>query len=79
MWEVVAKINCFCDNNTREIILFCLQGIYYRMGDILARLHQWTEAEKFHKAALAVQSDHVPAHLSYGNMLARNVSEKNRP
>lgn len=49
------------------------------MGDILAQLHQWTEAEKFHKAALAVQSDHVPAHLSYGNMLARNVSAETPP
>lgn len=43
------------------------------MGDVLARLNQWTEAEKFHKAALSVQSDHVATQLSYGNMLARNV------
>lgn len=56
-----------------------IQGLYYRIGDTLARLHQWTEAEKFHKAALAVQSDHVATQLSYGNMLARNVSTEYLP
>lgn len=56
-----------------------VQGLYYRIGDTLARLHQWTEAEKFHKAALAVQSDHVATQLSYGNMLARNVSTEYLP
>lgn len=44
------------------------------MGDTLARLHQWSEAERFHQAALEVQPDHVATHVSYGTMLARNVS-----
>ncbi|XP_055683480.1 protein O-mannosyl-transferase TMTC2-like [Lutzomyia longipalpis] len=50
------------------------QSIYHRLGDTLARLHQWTEAERFHRAALEAQPDHVAAHLSYGSMLARNTS-----
>lgn len=53
---------------------FLFQGIYHRLGDTLARLNQWTEAERFHRAALDAQPDHVPAHLSYGTMLAQNVS-----
>lgn len=38
-------------------------------------MNQWSEAERFHQAALEVQPDHVATHVSYGTMLARNVSE----
>lgn len=50
-----------------------LQSIYHRLGDTLARMNQWSEAERFHQAALEVQPDHVATHVSYGTMLARNV------
>ncbi|XP_055542492.1 protein O-mannosyl-transferase TMTC2 [Wyeomyia smithii] len=50
------------------------QGIYHRLGEVFARLNQWTEAERFQRAALEAQPDHVAAHLSYGSMLARNSS-----
>lgn len=36
-------------------------------------MNQWSEAERFHQAALEVQPDHVATHVSYGTMLARNV------
>lgn len=36
-------------------------------------MNQWSEAERFHRAALEVQPDHVATHVSYGTMLARNV------
>lgn len=52
-----------------------LQSIYHRLGDTLARMNQWSEAERFHQAALEVQPDHVATHISYGTMLARNVSQ----
>lgn len=51
-----------------------MQSIYYRLGDTLARMDQWSEAEYFHQAALEAQPDHVATHVSYGTMLARNVS-----
>lgn len=54
-----------------EFIFF--QAIYHRLGDTLSKLNQWTEAERFHQAALEVQPDHVATHVSYGTMLARNV------
>lgn len=60
-----------CDSNLSNA---AKQGIYHRLGDTLARLHQWPEAERFHQAALEVQPDHVATHVSYGTMLARNVS-----
>lgn len=50
-----------------------LQSIYHRLGDTLARMNQWSEAERFHQAALEVQPDHVATHVSYGTMLGRNV------
>lgn len=53
--------------------LSLLQAIYHRLGDILARLQKWSEAERFHQAALKVEPDHVATHVSYGTMLARNV------
>ncbi|CAI6344927.1 unnamed protein product [Macrosiphum euphorbiae] len=43
-------------------------------GDALAQLNRHREAEMWHKAALEVGPDHVPAHLSYGKWLAKNVS-----
>lgn len=52
---------------------FITQTIYHRLGDTLAKLNQWSEAERFHQAALEVQPDHVATHVSYGTMLARNV------
>lgn len=39
-------------------------------------MNQWSEAERFHQAALEVQPDHVATHVSYGTMLARNVRIK---
>ncbi|CAO1368458.1 unnamed protein product [Diamesa hyperborea] len=50
------------------------QGIYHRLGDIFVRLKKWSEAERFHRAALEAQPDHIGAHISYGTMLARNSS-----
>ncbi|XP_060851447.1 protein O-mannosyl-transferase TMTC2-like [Rhopalosiphum padi] len=41
-------------------------------GDALAQLNRHREAEMWHKAALEVGPDHVPAHLSYGKWLAKN-------
>lgn len=58
-------------NNIRSVLL---QGIYHRLGDIFAKLHQWPEAERFQLAALDAQPDHIGAHISYGAMLAKNVS-----
>lgn len=54
-----------------------MQGIYHRLGDTFSRLQQWSEAERFHRAAIEAQPDHIAAHLSYGTMLARNVSFEN--
>lgn len=53
---------------------FQREVLYHRIGDVFGRLQQWDEAEKYHRAALRIQPDHVAAHLSYGNMLARNSS-----
>lgn len=66
------------DNSNNDTKLLCdLQSIYHRLGDTLARMNQWSEAERFHQAALEVQPDHVATHVSYGTMLARNVSFQN--
>lgn len=57
-----------------DVFFIFLQGIYHRLGDTFSRLQQWSEAERFHRAAIEAQPDHIAAHLSYGTMLARNVS-----
>lgn len=44
------------------------------LGETLARLHQDEEAERWYRAALRAQPDHVPAHITYGKLLAKNVS-----
>lgn len=64
-------LTCF---SVSVCIRMCVQSIYHRLGDTLARMDQWIEAERFHQAALEVQPDHIATYVSYGTMLARNVS-----
>lgn len=50
------------------------QSVYNLLGETLSRLQQYAEAERWFQASLASQPDHVPAHITYGKLLARNVS-----
>ncbi|XP_043487611.1 protein O-mannosyl-transferase TMTC2-like isoform X1 [Polistes fuscatus] len=50
------------------------QGVYNLLGETLSRLQQYAEAERWFQASLASQPDHVPAHITYGKLLARNSS-----
>lgn len=52
------------------------QSVFNVLGETLARLHQDEEAERWYQAALNAQPDHVPAHITYGKLLAKNVSKK---
>lgn len=61
-------------NSWTLIEFWSLQGIYHRLGDVFMRLKKWSEAERFHRAALEAEPNHIGAHISYGTMLARNVS-----
>ncbi|KAJ9582868.1 hypothetical protein L9F63_022788, partial [Diploptera punctata] len=59
-------------------ILFCgLQAVYTLLGEAHSRLQQHDQAERWYQAALQAEPGHVPAHLTYGTMLARNVSTLN--
>lgn len=57
------------------INLFFFQILYNLLGEALSKLQQHDEAERWYKAALSAKPDHVPAHLTYGKLLAKNVSE----
>ncbi|KAG7213726.1 hypothetical protein KM043_002960 [Ampulex compressa] len=50
------------------------QSVYNLLGETLSRLQQYAEAERWFRASLASQPDHVPAHITYGKLLARNSS-----
>ncbi|KAJ8667942.1 hypothetical protein QAD02_009605, partial [Eretmocerus hayati] len=50
------------------------QSVYNLLGETLSRMQQYNEAEKWFQASLASQPDHVPAHITYGKLLARNSS-----
>ncbi|KAF2881522.1 hypothetical protein ILUMI_24656 [Ignelater luminosus] len=50
------------------------QSVFNLLGETLARLQQDEEAERWYQAALNAQPDHVPAHITYGKLLAKNVS-----
>ncbi|KAG5892111.1 hypothetical protein JTB14_035839 [Gonioctena quinquepunctata] len=50
------------------------QSVYNVLGETLARLQQDEEAERWYMAALHAQPDHVPAHITYGKLLAKNIS-----
>lgn len=62
----ISKTDC----NVRVL----LQSVYNLLGETLSRLQQFEEAERWYQAALQVQPDHVPAHITYGKLLAKNVS-----
>lgn len=49
------------------------QSVYNLLGETLSRLQQFEEAERWYQAALQAQPDHVPAHITYGKLLAKNV------
>lgn len=51
-----------------------MQSLYNMLGEAHYRLNEFAEAERWYKAALQAKPDHVPAHLTYGKMLAKNVS-----
>uniref|UniRef100_A0A0A9XPY3 dolichyl-phosphate-mannose--protein mannosyltransferase n=2 Tax=Lygus hesperus TaxID=30085 RepID=A0A0A9XPY3_LYGHE len=48
------------------------QVLYNLLGEALTRLERHEEAEGWFKAALSAKPDHVPAHLTYGKLLAKN-------
>lgn len=54
------------------------QSVFNVLGETLARLQQDEEAERWYQAALTAQPDHVPAHITYGKLLAKNVRSKNQ-
>lgn len=57
-------------------LFFFPQSVYNLLGETLSRLQQYAEAERWFQASLASQPDHVPAHITYGKLLARNVSSR---
>ena len=51
-----------------------LQGIYNLLGEAYVVLNDTLEAEKWFKMSLKAKPDHVPAFLTYGKLLSKNVS-----
>lgn len=58
-----------------QLCMCLLQSLYNMLGEAHYRLNEFAEAERWYKAALQAKPDHVPAHLTYGKMLAKNVSK----
>ena len=51
------------------------QGIYNLLGEAYSALNDSAKAEHWFKVALAFKPDHLPAFLTYGKLLAKNVSK----
>ncbi|XP_030646482.1 protein O-mannosyl-transferase TMTC2 [Chanos chanos] len=49
---------------------FAPQSLYNMMGEAYMRLNRLSEAEHWYKESLRVKPDHIPAHLTYGKLLA---------
>ncbi|XP_069943334.1 protein O-mannosyl-transferase TMTC2-like isoform X2 [Cherax quadricarinatus] len=47
------------------------QSLYNMLGEAFFKLENLEEAERWYLQALRVKSDHVPAHLTYGKLLAK--------
>ncbi|RXN01396.1 hypothetical protein EOD39_6914 [Acipenser ruthenus] len=53
---------------------FAGQSLYNMMGEAYMRLNKLTEAEHCYRESLQAKPDHIPAHLTYGKLLAITVS-----
>ena len=51
-----------------------LQAVLNLLGEANRFMNKTEEAERYYLAALKVKPDHIPAYLTYGKLLARNVS-----
>uniref|UniRef100_A0AAY4E2V9 dolichyl-phosphate-mannose--protein mannosyltransferase n=1 Tax=Denticeps clupeoides TaxID=299321 RepID=A0AAY4E2V9_9TELE len=49
---------------------FAPQSLYNMMGEAYMRLNKLPEAEHWYRESLKAKPDHVPAHLTYGKLLA---------
>ncbi|KAG1936915.1 protein O-mannosyl-transferase TMTC2 [Pimephales promelas] len=49
---------------------FAPQSLYNMIGEAYMRLNKLTEAEHWYKESLRSKPDHIPAHLTYGKLLA---------
>nr|XP_023647205.1 transmembrane and TPR repeat-containing protein 2-like isoform X1 [Paramormyrops kingsleyae] len=49
---------------------FAPQSLYNMMGEAYMRLNRLPEAEHWYRESLRVKPDHIPAHLTYGKLLA---------
>ncbi|XP_044049665.1 protein O-mannosyl-transferase TMTC2 [Siniperca chuatsi] len=49
---------------------FAPQSLYNMMGEAYIRLNKLTEAEHWYRESLRAKPDHIPAHLTYGKLLA---------
>lgn len=49
------------------------QGILNLLGEAYMAANNSAEAELWYRAALTEKPDHVPAYLTYGKLLAKNV------
>lgn len=49
---------------------FAPQSLYNMMGEAHMRLNQLAEAEHWYRESLRAKPDHIPAHLTYGKLLA---------
>ncbi|KAK4302945.1 hypothetical protein Pmani_025004 [Petrolisthes manimaculis] len=47
------------------------QSLYNMLGEAFFKLEKFDDAERWYLEALRVKSDHVPAHLTYGKLLAK--------
>ena len=59
--------------NRGHAVNYQAQGILNVLGEAYQALNQTSEAERAFQAALQIKPDHIPAYLTYGKLLAKNV------
>ena len=62
--------------NRAKAVNYQAQGILNVLGEAFHALNKTLEAELSFRAALELKPDHIPAYLTYGKLLAKNVSKK---
>uniref|UniRef100_T1JJZ4 dolichyl-phosphate-mannose--protein mannosyltransferase n=1 Tax=Strigamia maritima TaxID=126957 RepID=T1JJZ4_STRMM len=71
-----AAITVYKEATLKMPLYYQPQSLYNMLGEAYFKLEKYEEAEQWYKEALRVKPDHIPAHLTYGKMLARQNRTK---
>ncbi|XP_069686444.1 protein O-mannosyl-transferase TMTC2-like [Periplaneta americana] len=70
--QLQEAVDVFLEAVRKRPHYYAPQSLFNMLGEAYSRLGRDADAEPWFRASLSTRPDHVPAHLTYGKLLARN-------